>query len=86
MAKSVETIPADSIEMPPNKAIAAGTAAGGSMSLSSVVVALAVYYAAPDTPAVIVGLWDALAAAIFGTAAAFAATYWMPHGAIVKND
>lgn len=80
MAKTVEVadLPVSTVEMPPNKAIAAA----GSAGISSVIVGLALFYLAKDTPPEIVGLWTALA----NTAIAFAATYLTPHGAIVKES
>lgn len=74
---TTDITPSSSVELPPNKAIAAG----GSAGLSTVAVSLAVYYLAPDTPAHIIGLWDAL---IIGVTT-FAATYFMPHGAVSKG-
>ncbi len=66
--------PASSVEMPPNKAMAAG----GSAGVASVIVGLALYYFAHDTPPEIVGMWNALAGTVIG----FAAVYWTPHGAV----
>ena len=71
---SIEPSP-QAVEMPPNKAIAAA----GSAGIGSVVVGLALFYFAKDTPPEIVGLWTALA----NTAIAFGATYFMPHGAVL---
>lgn len=71
-----DQLPASSVEMPPNKAIAAG----GSAAFGSIIVGLALYYFAPDTPPNIAGLWDALANGMI----AFGATYWTPHGAVMK--
>lgn len=75
--KTSDTLPASAVELPPNKAIAAG----GSASLATVAVSLAIYYIAPDTPSHIVGLWDALVIGL----TTFGATYFMPHGAVVKE-
>lgn len=77
VVKSSDTLPASSVELPPNKAIAAGGAAG----ISTVAVALVIYYVAPDTPSHIVGLWDALVTGVV----TFGATYFMPHGAVTKG-
>ena len=77
MAKTSDTLPASSVELPPNKAMAAG----GSAGIGSILVGLALYYFAKDTPPEIVGLWTALA----NTAIAFAAVYFTPHGAVVKE-
>lgn len=72
-----DTYPASSIEMPSNKAIAAG----GSAGIGSIAVGLALYYFAPDTPPEISGLWNALA----NTIIAYGAVYLTPHGAMFKE-
>lgn len=72
-----DKLPVASVEMPPNKAIAAG----GSAGIGSIVVGLALYYFAPDTPPEISGLWNALA----NTIIAFASVYMTPHGAMFKQ-
>lgn len=80
MAKS-ETLVSSAtptIEIPPNKAIAAA----GSAPIGSVIVALALHYFAPDTSVEIVALWTALA----NTVIAPLAVYLTPHGAIVKES
>lgn len=66
-----------SVELPPNKAVAAGGGAGA----GPIIVGLLVYYLAPDTPAHIVGMWDTLAAIISAAGAA----YFTPHGAVSKE-
>lgn len=76
MAKSGDTVPAGAVEMPPNKAMAAGGAAG----IGSIAVGLALHYFAPDTPPEIAGLWNAFANTLIG----FLAVYFTPHGAVYK--
>lgn len=76
MAKS-DTIAGGSIELPPNKAVAAGGGAGA----GPIIVGLILYYCAPDTPAHIVGMWDTLAAIVTAAVAAYAT----PHGAVLKE-
>lgn len=68
------------VELPPNKAIAAG----GSAGIGSVIVGLGLYYLDHNTPPEIVGLWTALANTLIATAA----VYFMPHGAylLAKKD
>lgn len=84
MAKTTETIPANAVEMPPNKAIAAAGSSATSTGVGSIIVGLLLHYYAPDTPPEIVGLWNALAGVIFGFVTGVA-VYYMPHGAIVKE-
>lgn len=80
MAKSADTdiAPASTVELPPNKAIAAT----GSAGIGAIVVGLGIYYFAPDTPPHIVALWDALASML----SAGVTTYFTPHGAVLKKD
>lgn len=84
MAKTTDTIPPDAIEMPPNKALAAGGSAGLAGGIGSIFVGLALHYFAPDTPPEIAGLWNALANVIVGLVSGVL-VYYMPHGAIVKQ-
>ena len=83
MAKTT-TVPANAVEMPPNKALAAGGSAATVGGIGSIIVGLALHYLAPDTPPEIAGLWNALANVIVGVASGFI-VYFMPHGAIVKD-
>lgn len=76
LLKKGDTLPSNTIEMPPNKAYTAG----GSAGISSVIVGLALHYFAPDTPPEIVGLWNAMAGTIIG----FLTVYFVPHGAMMK--
>lgn len=78
MAKTSDTLPASAVELPPNKAIAAG----GSAGVGSIIVGLALYYVDPQTPPEIVGLWTALANTLIATVA----VYFIPHGAFTRKD
>lgn len=73
------------IEVPPNKANTAGTVAVGTTSFGSILVGLCLYYFAPDTPPHIAGMWDALVNGVFVGGSVWLATYFTPHGAIVKE-
>lgn len=87
MAKTSDTtIPASAIEMPPNKANTAGGVAVGTTSLGSIAVGLALYYFAPDTPPHVAGMWDALVNGVFVGASVWFATYYTPHGAMIKDN
>ena len=81
----VKTVPTNTVEMPPNKALAAGGSASVAGGIGSIFVGLALHYLAPDTPPEIAGLWNALANIIVGLLSGVI-VYYMPHGALVKND
>lgn len=78
MTKTTDTLSASSVELPPNKAVAAA----GSAGIGSIVVGLALFYFAQDTPPEIVGLWTALV----NTLIAGVSVYFTPHGAVKKES
>ena len=72
-----DTTTSNTVEIPPNKAIAAASSAG----IGSLIAGLTLHYLAPDTPPEIVGYWTGLANIVITGVI----TWLTPHGAIVKE-